>query len=533
MNPKLVVSTLKPLIARLKFQFTDYMYIILISAFFYCTFARAQGPVATDLAPRPVQATPQDQQPQMLRSAPMSELPPTVQMPGCISNAQSGYKGKKCVVYINRLAPVSPPALIVPKGTTVYVVLYNTRWNEAVTFASAVSKTTIPDVAAAALKNVGSPLQSLVTSVVKNKVGFAGGSPGETDPSKQQTELKDKFNNLQANLNHANAAMTCLSNYESLAVASIDPVTKVPRQYSCSQANLLTPTSFYDTWKTVVDDANNAATAPLPVASLKRMDAGVDKMSADCIDTANPPSDECQVYVNNRALLDSALTAIQSAQASLSQNVRLLNAWPGTPDNVAYEFVAPKLNNLILTISGQEIVNKVVSPIATVTVNTQANSWVVSAGIGFSNLKYHTYTIAPIISNGQPVLDGTGKVTTIVTQQTQSPSVIAPEGLLSYRLTRISRQDWENRCPNGCSFLLTGGIGANLTSKSADFDVGPSFQVGGLLFTPTVHFGRDTRLTNGVQVGQKLGSSPPSSLPTANSWVIKGGFTLTYTIPIT
>jgi hypothetical protein len=153
--------------------------------------------------------------------------------------------------------------------------------------------------------------------------------------------------------------------------------------------------------------------------------------------------------------------------------------------------------------------------------------------LSVSNLKYHTFTAAPVIVNGQPVLDPTGKTTTVVTESSTVPSFIAPLGLLSYRINPWSRSNGENgHCPNGCSFLLSGGVGANLTTKSADFDVGPSFQYGSVLFTPTVHFGRDTRLSDGVAVGQMLGSSPPSPLPTTQSWVVKWGFAVTYSIPI-
>jgi hypothetical protein len=123
-------------------------------------------------------------------------------------------------------------------------------------------------------------------------------------------------------------------------------------------------------------------------------------------------------------------------------------------------------------------------------------------------------------------------VTTVVTRSDTSPSVVAPELLVSYRLPWISRFAWENKCRGGCSFLLSGGVGANLTSKSADFDSGFSFQIGSVLFTPTVHYGRENRLSNGVAVGQKLGASPPSPLPTNYQWVKKFGIAITYALPI-
>jgi hypothetical protein len=160
---------------------------------------------------------------------------------------------------------------------------------------------------------------------------------------------------------------------------------------------------------------------------------------------------------------------------------------------------------MVVTITGQEAVNKTNSSVTTVTINTQNTNWIISTGILFSNLKFHTFTNAPIIVNGKPVLDPTGKVTTVVTRSDTSPTVVAPVLLVSYRFPWISRFAWENKCRGGCSFLLSGGVGANLTSKTADFDTGFSFQIGSVLFTPALHYGRDNRLSNGVAVGQQLG----------------------------
>jgi hypothetical protein len=111
-------------------------------------------------------------------------------------------------------------------------------------------------------------------------------------------------------------------------------------------------------------------------------------------------------------------------------------------------------------------------------------------------------------------------------------SVIAPIALVSYRINSLSNFKWETRCPGSCSFLLSGGVGANLTAKEADFDVGASFEIGGVLFTPALHFGSDVRLANGLYVGEPLGSNPPSPLPTTNKWVLKAAFAITYSIPI-
>jgi hypothetical protein len=51
----------------------------------------------------------------------------------------------------------------------------------------------------------------------------------------------------------------------------------------------------------------------------------------------------------------------------------------------------------------------------TATINAQAIPWVLSGGIGFSNLKSLTYANAPIIVNGVPSVDSGGKTLTKVT----------------------------------------------------------------------------------------------------------------------
>jgi len=234
---------------------------------------------------------------------------------------------------------------------------------------------------------------------------------------------------------------------------------------------------------------------------------------------------------SNETLLDSNLADVQKSQDTLTQSVLVLKGWPGTAPKIAYRFPTSKNNNLSIVIAGVEVVNKVTSAISTVAINPQANRWVVSSGIAGSNLTFHTYINAPMLVNGEPVLSGTGQTETIVTRLSTSPSFIAPEALISYNIIPHAWTQYLNKCPNNCTFLLSGGVGANLTSKTADFDVGVSFQVGGVLFTPAVHFGRDNRLTDGVYVGQMLGTSPPSPLPTENVWVRKFGFAITYTIP--
>ncbi len=468
---------------------------------------------------------------QTMKAVPDDKFDGLEKLPSCVPSAPAGYPARQCLVTIDREAPVTPPALLVSPGTHVFVRVTNTRPNEAVLFAVGTTRVPPPDVAGAAIKNLITPLQSLLFTQ-RTYQALDGGVPHPGDKiHEDQVAVMDRLSKVQESVVHATAAFTCLSSYEAFH-----------DDFTCSQAALLTRNDFNAALEHAIAMAQDAAGRPLPLQKIEEIKGRIEADTKDCLQNASKAADpaseikKCQAaadrHLSNQARLNSAVADIQKAQSSLLVIVQTLRNFNLTQPVVAFEFVPSKLNNMVITVSGQEAVNKTASPIATVTINTQNTNWVISTGILFSNLKYHTFSNAPIIVNGQPVLDPSGKVTTIVTRADTSPSVVAPELLVSYRLPWISRFSWENKCRGGCSFLLSGGAGANLTSKSADFDSGFSFQIGSVLLTPTVHFGRENRLSNGVAVGQKLGSSPPSPLPTDYQWVKKFGIAITYALPI-
>lgn len=470
---------------------------------------------------------------QTIKPVAPADIPALDALPSCVPIAQLGYIDRKCLVTIDRQSPISPPPLLVPPSTSVFVKVINTRWNEAVLFSLSTTHTTPPDIAGAALKGLISPLQSLVLTQ-KLVQAIEGPARIHDQIDDEQDKVLEALNSVQKDIQRATSALTCLSNYQTLTANN-----------SCSQADLLTPDNFNEAEKTAMDLATSAATQQLPLLELKNLDTSVSGFLSACLITAHMNAtgaaaedlrkqecrDDANRHLTNEARLNSDLSDIQKVQSALLVSLQTLTAWAGTPPVVAYQFTSSKLNNMVVTVSGQEVVNKTNSAIATVTINCQATHWVVSTGILFSNLTFHTFTNAPIIVNGKPVLDSGGKVLTKVTRSDTSPSVVAPTLFLSYRIPPLSRFSWENKCRNGCSFLLTGGVGANLTSKTADFDSGISFQIGSVVLTPTVHYGRDNRLSNGVSVGTELGSSPPNPLPTENHWVKKFGIALTYTLP--
>jgi hypothetical protein len=151
--------------------------------------------------------------------------------------------------------------------------------------------------------------------------------------------------------------------------------------------------------------------------------------------------------------------------------------------------------------------------------------------LGFSNLVYRTYASTPQVVNGVPVLNGSGNALSKVTETDTNLSVMAPEIMGSYVIPGLRKFD--SACSFGCSLLVSGGVGANLTSKEADFDTGISLRLMDFMVTPAVHFGHESRLIDGITVGSQLGANAPSTLPTHNKGVWKFGIVFTYVIPLT
>jgi hypothetical protein len=486
-----------------------------------------------------------------------------------VQHATKQYPQGACVYTIDRANPIAPPAFLAPGNSTILLRVVDTRGNETVQVTQTTSHTATPDVGAAVLKGAVSPLQTLVLA--------QRATPTNQNPLEQhlwaealklpdpieaaQKALAKTLNVAQVQVLNATNTLVCLETYQvvkrdrqpywcsqdSLIGARGDPSNtdaQLAAQKAMSDtdnaaltnpqaaedqkalAALVTPNDYSSQKSVAVAIALHASTLGLPVSDVKSLDGEVTNFLSGCFaNTVSKTADEkaaavdlclnsANLYQANEARIDTALTTIQTAQAALIAPIQALTTWPPPDDPVAFEITAPKLNSTTLTIAGIEVVTKTSSAIATVTINWQTNHVVLSTGIVFSGIRNYTYANSPLISAGQPVLDPTGKTLTEVTQQHTSPSIGVPTVLISFRFGALSRARWETKCPNSCSFLFSAGVSGNMTTKSADFDVGPSSQFGGVLITPTAHFGREQYLTNGLKVGDELGPSPPSPLPT-------------------
>jgi hypothetical protein len=231
------------------------------------------------------------------------------------------------------------------------------------------------------------------------------------------------------------------------------------------------------------------------------------------------------ILQSNELRLNDSNTNIQAGRKSLLQANELLVNLPTVVDPVTYNLTRPPNRKATLKVSAINALDKTSVDVATIVVTWQQSNFVLSTGILFSTLANQTFAASPIIVNGVPSTDSSGKYLTAVTVDSIRPSIVFPAVFTSYRFITPS---W---CTAKCSVLVSGGVGANLTSKTTDFGFGPSLQVGSVLLTPLAHFGRQTQLINGVYIGEPLGVSPPA-LPTKSTWKTSFGFAISYRVPI-
>jgi hypothetical protein len=348
-----------------------------------------------------------------------------------------------------------------------------------------------------------------------------------------QTRILNKLNDVLAKLANATVALTCLETYKVLDTTN--------PQYACDPHAKLDAGSFPAAKANALKLMQDAAVMPLPVAEWKAVDANVNKevnasialpeTNAAEIAAKNAALDKDDKYATNQVVLNSVISDAESSQKAMMETAQQIINLAGSSAEATYTIQQPHNYNSIVTVAAQEVVSKTSTALGTVTISWQSNPWEISTGILFSTLVARSFTNAPLIVNGKPVLDPSGKTLTVVTESDTRPVVVLPLVMANFRLRGLSHYPWENRCPNHCAFLLSGGVGLNLTTKTADFAVGPSFQIGEVLITTAAHFGRESMLTNGVTVGSQLGSSPPNPLPTANKWVTGFGIAISYVLP--
>jgi hypothetical protein len=140
-----------------------------------------------------------------------------------------------------------------------------------------------------------------------------------------------------------------------------------------------------------------------------------------------------------------------------------------------------------------------------------------SAGAFFSTLPIRSFSVAPQFTKGV-ITDK------IIGQNVLHPTVV-PFAAANYRITDDLPGRWKS------NLYLTGAVGINPNTVSADFATGLSYAWRLLMVSGLAHFGHDVSLAQGLTVGESLGAGFNGSLPTKTHWTTAFAFGLSVRIP--
>lgn len=273
----------------------------------------------------------------------------------------------------------------------------------------------------------------------------------------------------------------------------------------------------------------------LPLGQLdvldRRIKAALDKTAAlepeDREDLA-PLVDD---VVASQAALRASIAAVGTARTALIDAAKFVNdidiaKVQNFQEHPIGGFSSRTSRTGTIKITAQDLLTKTTSNVATVVVHWGATHWEISTGAIFSSLPSRKFDNAQIIQDGKPQLDSAGKINTRVTE-TQTKPMIVPIVLVHYRLA----EGVPSRLSQRFAVLLTGGIGVNPYSTTADLVGGATFAYRGLMISALAHRTRDLRLTNGLTVGAELGSAPPT-LSSERFWSTTFALGITYRVAI-
>jgi hypothetical protein len=506
------------------------------------------------LAQQPQQQETDRAQPQSAQIAACA-IPPGI--PDCTPNATAGYRGKKCRITINRSIPFSPVPIAVPHQTTVYIEVINPRLNETLQFVPSFSKITPLDVLGTAIQTaVSNPLPSLLLSVKTShlsdfkqldEMSTALARPiTSTEPPavkalrEQQKEAADRLISVAKTISIANTELSCLQAYEGTVQNGSNT--------ACASSPMTDAQPFFQLAQTVSKDVHEGAKLEVPIGRISVTDGIVSDVTKSCTTlqeggslTSNPMNltlANCDQFLQLsyfQKRIDDTMADVLTAEKALQASALVLDTLPSSLPAFTYCMSFPKNVSGTINILTQVPPLTTTTTVASVPLSTGVSHWLISTGIAFSFAGANSFSNAPLFSGGNPVLDSNGKNETVVTQSVIRPTVLTPLVMAHYMIPWLNhRWKWENSCPRHCGFLLSGGVGANLTAsqKSADFLGGGSFQIGSVLITPAAHVTWDVQLARGIKVNDQLGSSPPTPLPTTRSLVTKFAIGISYVLPV-
>jgi hypothetical protein len=458
-------------------------------------------------------------------------------------HCQSATLNGPCFVEIDRERPVSPLPIRVTSKAEVTLRVHK-RPLEQILFDVTVVETAAPDPLSAIFSAFVTPLKSFVGSVT---VIPPSGPPVAPPPPAAKTPAElvaDTLNDIGAQQETAATAMTPVEK-EIKRVGRMlrafqthdenwdrDWWLKKRQEFSCAvlQAPMID--------KEACPAAQPAGTLPLPVGVIRALRERVTTVTKQYAALSLSATKETPNLIGKmnevssfQDQLEASLASLRTGQAALVDAATLLNGIDETKVSPTQDQPlggASTYANRQATvkIAAQDLISKATTGLGTVVITWGGTNWEMSGGALFSALQSRTYQNSPIIVNGQPKLDAAGKISTRISESDTRPMII-PAVMAHYRFLEGVPAGQSQRL----ALLWTAAVGVNPYSGSADIATGPTFSYRGFMVTPALHFTRDLRLTNGLVVGQELGSSPPA-LSTERYWVRKFAVGLSYRVPI-
>ena len=495
---------------------------IAVGSLWFTAVAEAQDPV-------PDQTTP-PQAPTVAEAKKHTPLAPAEPLPECSLSKTN----TRCVLVVDRANPVSPPTVQMYSGESVTVVVENPKTFERYFLDYQSGQATLkPDVVSSVIQGLLpglAKLQSLstegTTPTGKHAAPLGQCGIGKITNLPKADQVAEVFPAFQACLGFL--AADAIGIYQQLEpLVAPDSLTPFEGDKNSTLENVQTRIKYFQQYEATFSNSIAAISKAYPPAAgnpnseavkqLGDLQKTGDQIATDLagysqritdLDTIDNGSQPCTNLIDVRK---NKKTVLPSQCVSITSRTDTRRVYQGTVTRT----ITYALNTYNLVANSQEA-----SPdpskkklLVTVPINFADSPKSVgpafrleaSVGTFFSALPIRSFSALPIFTNG--VITDKKIVENII-----HPTVI-PFAAANYRLT--SDVPWTHWKSN---FYLTGAVGINPNTVSADFATGFSYSYRALMLSALCHFGHATRLTQGLTVGESLGPSFNGSIPTQTYW---------------
>ncbi len=493
-----------------------------LSAILSVTFSQkvdAQGTPATisdASAPLPVPPKNEPKPPRGPGTPAAAKPIETKCMPG-YSHAYGRGEENVCEVLIDRQKPVAPLPLKVTKGTTIQIRVTHRSNLETIQFVP--TNTTLPPVDLGA--SLFSNFSGIMTGFVAVRPRPSSGGTQAYDESlqrpydvsllvKAQDHVKNRIETEVATLNELTDQVKSLEEISDEGFnKGVDKFLRVMGDLPLSEAS--------DPSQICVTDPRLPECGSIGL-QLKSIDIQIAADVAECASFSLLTDCKSKLIQlqQRQAVLNSALAKVQAKEQTLKTASEAIAGLPSAGDYI-YQVHLDRNVSSSIKISAKDVLSGTSTDLTTVVISWQTTSFSVSAGLMVSTMPGRAFTNGPEIVNGAP----NGKIS--VTETDTKPSWVTPLALFNWEAKASHNADW--------GLLFSAGAGSNLTTKTADFAIGPSVRFRDLIITPALHYGKETILTKGVFVGDtNLGSGVTA--PTGTEYRPHFGVAFTYRIKL-